>query len=455
MQANNLFVRIELEVFMKKLISLILIALLLVTTSSMVVACDNNDSEQGLAGTVKIWWPGGSPTLEAAIKKAKANYEAEHEGVNIVIQTQSTADFYSSYTMALMNKDNCPDVAYVDHVFVQRLAFDGLIGSLSDYGADELKSTFVDSLWNTTQYNGKTYALPMSANVLSLAYNKALLTKVLGREFADDDLPTNWDEYMALGAKIAQYNEDNNLTGNDKLYLTTVPAGTGSESMGAMFFMAYSARSGGSLMNDSLTKMAIDTDENAAAVAKIKQLGDLGYTPTTFSESKFETGKVAFIEMGPWKLTDYARISQANDNCDIKYTQIFPFEQNGKAQGALGLYSLVMTKKTKNAELAADFIKYLTTSDEIQFAHNSVQNLMPTTKTALTNEFYTTDEWKVFVNQLDNVVARPGSAAWPAIQRTLAEYVTQLVTGDKNGTVEQLGAIQIQLDEALEDLEDE
>lgn len=449
----------------KKILSLLLVAALLATACLALAACTNNNDDPNnnnnggggeLKGTVKIWWPGGSPTIEAAINKAKAEYEAAHEGVTIDIATQSTADFYSSYTMALMNKDNFPDIAYVDHVFVQRLAYDGLIGNLSDYGADEVKDKFIDSLWSTTQFNGGTYALPMSANVLTVAYNKALLTKVLGKEFTDADMPKNWEEYIAIGKKIEDYNTANNLMGNDKLYLTTVPAGTGNESMGAMFFMSYAARSGGRLMNDNLTAMDLATEQNKSAAAKIKQLGDLGYTPTSFSESKFETGKVAFIEMGPWKLVDYSRISASQkDTCDIHYTNVFPLSDGGTTQGALGLYSLVMTKKTKNAALAADFIKYLTTSDEIQLAHNTVQNLMPTTKTAIANEYYQTAEWNVFINQLNNIVARPGSAAWPAIQRSLAEYVTQLITGDKNGTPDQLDAIEIQLNEALEDLEDE
>ncbi|HCY50286.1 MAG TPA: hypothetical protein DHU79_08510 [Clostridiales bacterium] len=446
----------------KKILSLLLVVALMATACLALAACNDNNGDDNnkpggeLKGSVKIWWPGGSPTIEAAINKAKAEYEAAHEGVTIDIATQSTADFYSSYTMALMNKDNFPDIAYVDHVFVQRLAYDGLIGNLSDYGADEVKDKFIDSLWSTTQFNGGTYALPMSANVLTVAYNKALLTKVLGKEFNDADMPKNWTEYMAIGKKIEEYNTANNLTGNNKLYLTTVPAGTGNESMGAMFFMSYAARSGGRLMNDNLTAMELATEQNKSAAAKIKQLGDLGYTPTSFSESKFETGKVAFIEMGPWKLIDYSRISASqNDICDIRYTNVFPLSSGGQTQGALGLYSLVMTKKTKNAALAADFIKYLTTSDEIQLAHNTVQNLMPTTKTAIANEYYQTAEWSVFINQLNNIVARPGSAAWPAIQRSLAEYVTQLVTGDKNGVPDQLDAIEIQLNEALEDLEDE
>lgn len=432
----------------------VLLALLMLATCFSLLACQPGDNPDGKSGTIKIWWPGGSPTTEAAIKKAKELYEQEHEGVTIDIVMQSTADFYSSYTMALMGKEY-PDIAYVDHVFVQRLAFDGLIANLSELGLDSEKDKFISSLWNTTQYDGATYALPMSANVLVTVYNKALLTKVTGRAFGESDLPKNWEEFLALGKSITDYNLANNLTDNDQLYLTTIPAGTGAESMGAMIFMSYCAREGGTLMNADLTQMTIASDANKSAAAKIQQLGSLNYTPKNYSESKFETGKVAFIEMGSWKLIDYSRIAASNENCDYGYTTAIPMTTGGNTQSALGLYSLVLTKKSKNQELAADFIKFLTTNDEIQLMHNTVQNLMPTTKSALEDDFYKTDEWAVFIEQLKNVVARPGSAAWPAIQRTLAEYVTDLVANNKNGTPDYLDAIEIQLDETLEDLENE
>ena len=454
---------------MKKILSLTLALIMLVSMMAFTLTGCNkgnggnnggNDGNggngggdgSGLTGSITVWWPGGSSTTENAIRLAKEKYEAAHPGVTINIEFQGTADFYSSYTMALMGK-NFPDVAYVDHVFVQRLAFDGLIANQSDLGLDSLKDQYIDSLWTPNLWNGSVYALPMSANILACTYNKGLLSTVYGREFTDEDLPTNWDEYLAIGAKIDEYNKANNLTGNDKLYLTTVPAGTGAESMGAMFFLAYSARSGGTLMNADLTEMTLATQANMDAAAKIKQLADLGYTTTVFSESKFETGKVAFIEMGPWKILDYSRIDEADSTIEYGYAPVLSLTEGGDTSSTLGLYSLVITQKSKNQALAADFIKYVTTDTEIQLAHNTVQNLMPTTKEAIKNEYYTGETWSVFVNQLNNCVARPGSAAWPSIEQYVAEYVTGLINGTRN--VDYIYALQAALTEKLEDLEDE
>lgn len=446
---------------MKHRITALLMAVMIVMTALVtLVGCRVGGNGDGggtggkgdLSGSITVWWPGGSSTTEAAINNAKAKYEADHPGVTINIEFQSTSDFYASYTMALMGK-NFPDVAYVDHVFVQRLAFDGLIANLTELGLNDLKDNYIDSLWTPNLSGDQLYALPMSSNILARVYNKALLSEVTGKEFTDDDLPKNWNEFIALGEQIEAYNQAHNLTGNDKLYLTTIPAGSGNESMGAMFFLAYSARSGGTLMNADLTEMTLATEANINAATKIKYLADHGYTTTTFSESKFETGKVAFIEMGPWKLTDYSRIDAASDDIDYGYSQVMPFENGGDISSTLGLYSLVITKKSNKQALAADFIKYVTTDTEVQLAHNTVQNLMPTTKAAIENEFYKTPEWTVYVNQLSHAVARPGSAAWPSIQKLVAEYTTGLLNGTRE--VDYIYSLQAALTEKLEDLEDE
>ena len=441
---------------MKRNICALLAVLLLAPSLLCLVSCGGGNNGGGAVGdgtgTINVWWPGGSSAIESAILEAKEEYEATHPNTTINISFQSTNDFYASYTMALMGK-NYPDVAYVDHVFVQRLAYDGLIVNQSGLGLDSLKDTFIDSLWEPNLWRGQLYALPMSSNILARVYNKALLSDVLGREFTDADLPSDWDEYLALGAKIEAYNTANNLTGNDKLYLTTVPAGTGNESMGAMLYLSYVARHGGTIMSDDLTEMTMASQANLDAATKIKQLADLGYTTTTFSESKFETGKVAFIEMGPWKLTDYSRIDEASEKIDYGYSQVMPMTDGGDVSSTLGLYSLVISKKSAHQALAADFIKYVTTSKKVQLAHNTVQNLMPTTKEAIQDEYYQTDKWKVFVEQIDHAVARPGSAAWPSIQNYIAEFTTGLINGTRK--VDYLYSLQAALTEKLEDLEDE
>lgn len=405
--------------------------------------------EDDLSGSITVWWPGGSTALESVINDAVDRYETLHPQVTIDIRFQSTADFYFAYNMALLGNE-FPDVAYIDHVYVQRLAYDGSIANLNNFGLESTKDLYLDSLWKPNLYQDDLYALPMSANVITRVYNKALLDTVLGKDTTAEDLPTDWDSYIELGDKIKQYNVDNNLTGNDELYLTTVPAGTGAESFGAMYYLGMSSREGGTIMNDDFTAMTLATPENIEAATKIKQLGEGGYTPLVFSESKFETGKVAFIEMGPWKILDYSRMNN-DTNINIKYAPIMPNEEGGDISSGLGLYSLVLTRKSQNQALAADFMKFVTTDYETQVGHNSTQYLMPTTKEAMEDEFYDTDDWAIYKEQLSHAVARPGSAAWPTIEKELAQFVTGLLNGEREP--DYIYSIQAALEEVLYDFE--
>lgn len=408
---------------MKKIIAGIIIAFTLI----VLVGCVGSGSKK--EGEIVVWWPGGSEAESAAIYKAKELYEQENEGVTIRIVPQSTTNFYMNYSLSLGGGDY-PDVAYVDHVYVQRLMDDGSIANLSDLGFDSLKDTFIDSLWAPNTYEGKLYALPMSANTLVMVYNKTLLETVLAETFTDNHLPKTYDEFKVLAQKILDYNESNNLTGDSQYYPITIPAGTSHESMSSMTFLSYTAREGGKIMSDDLRTATLNSEYGLRAAEKIKELASLGYTTNVFSEGRFEAGLIGFIEMGPWKITEYERIGEAR-NIEFGYAPLFPFVSGGSNASTLGLYSLVVTEKSINKEIAADFIKFVTTSDELQLLHNTKQNLMPSTKSAIEDEFYNTQVWEIFKDQLNNIVARPGTPIWATIEKDLGEFVTALISGSR------------------------
>ena len=96
-------------------------------------------------------------------------------------------------------------------------------------------------------------------------------------------------------------------------------------------------------------------------------------------------------------------------------------------------------------------MKFVTTDYETQVGHNSTQYLMPTTKEAMEDEFYDTDDWAIYKEQLNHAVARPGSAAWPTIEKELAQFVTGLLNGEREP--DYIYSIQAALEEVLYDFE--
>lgn len=404
---------------MKKALSVLFAFLLTASAAIALVACDGGGSSSS-SGEITIWWPGSTVEMQA-IEQAKEDYEAEHEGVTINIIGQSTPDFFNAYLLA-MSGNSAPDIAYVDHVYVQTLAYYGYIADLSDYGHDQLESKFVPSLWEPNLYEGGLYGLPMSANVLATVYNKTLIARAQNTTVDNITLPTNYQELLELCEDIYALNDS--TTANDPYYGITLPSGTGNTSMAAMTYLAFVDRCGGDgILSADLKTAQLATDASKDAARKLAELGQ--YAPDTFAEAKFESGKVGFIEMGPWKISDYEKYSEQYD-WEVGYTTAIPFEAGGNAGSTIGLYSLVVTKNN-DSEIAADFAAFLTSNDKYQLAFATPQNLIPTTVTALEDDHYSGDVWQVFVDQLDDAVVRPGSPVWSDIETELHTFLTNLV----------------------------
>ena len=406
---------------MKKIILLISVIIMAV----LMVGC----SKKKKAGHLTIWWPGGSDAEKAAVEFAAAKYMNENPAVTIEIIPQMTTDFWVNYTMSI-NGSNFPDIAYVDHVYVQRLVYEGYIANLSKAGISDVIDKYIPSLIEPNKYEGDVYALPMSANVLTTVYNKTLIKKCLG--YTDENFPSisTFADLEMISDGILAYNAAHHLTGNSAYIPYTVPAGSGHFSMGAMFFLSYVAREGGSIISSDLKTMTLTSAACMNAANRIKQLGTKKYSESVFGEGKFEDGRVAFIEMGPWKMEYYSRISVERE-FEICYAPILKFYPTGTNQSSLGLFSLVATDKSPNKNLAIDFMKYVTTNKEIQLMNNTAQNLLPVTKDAVLDDFYSGEVWQVFVNQLNSIVARPGSPEWPTMEDQLASFVTDLINGSR------------------------
>ncbi len=442
---------------MRKIVSAVIAAGLTLTLAFSAVGCTirgdrpSDDSIGELtekAGKITVWWPGSTVEMKA-IEEAKADYIAENPKVEIEIIGQSTADFYSAYMLACAG-NSAPDVAYVDHVYVQTLAYYGYIANLSSAGYDELEDTFIPSLWEPNFYNDKLYALPMSANILATVYNKTLIAKAQNTTTDKIVLPKNYEELVDLCAKIEALNDES--TKSDPYYGITLPAGTGNTSMASMSYLAFVNRCGGTgILSDDLKESRISSEACVSAAQKLYELGE--YSTATFGEAKFESGKVGFIEMGPWKISDYEKYSDTY-NWEVGYTTAVPFTEGGNTGSTLGLYSLVVTNNL-NSPLAADFVKYVTTNDKYALAFSTPQNLLPATKTAIENNFYSGDVWQVYVEQLKNVVVRPGSPAWTDIEAVLGDFVTNLVQrtyAGNDGVRQACIGINDQVNSALEDI---
>lgn len=393
---------------MSKMIAWILSVILLLPTCLMLGSCGKSDD------AITVWWPSGAD-MEEIINNAITDYTSTNKDVKINV-VYKPMDAFDAYKYSLNDNKTRPDIAILDHVYVQALAYDGLLMNLSDDVTDETKGMYPPALYQANMYNGKAYALPLSANTVVLMYNKNIL-KDSGIVDANGNAkaPATMDELLA-DCKIIK----------EKGYTAFAQP---LNDFSAMQFVSYVARNGGKLISDDYKKVLLNSDAVKSAVQNWKDLSAYCNT-ASYEEDKFYIGNVAFVEMGSWALS---KVTGSTARFDCGFAEMVKINANQENYSGLGLYSLCIANQSDKKEKAFGFAKYLSTNKTVQLAFNQAQNLFPVTNEALSDSYYTNNEaLKVYASQLQKVEPRPGTPIWPDLEQTLVDMLRSVVL-DKSG----------------------
>lgn len=424
---------------MKKIFSRIMAAAAALTASVGLSACGSHDRA---SDTLVVWWPGASSEL-AAIRRAAELYE-EETGIKLSVVPQAEDNFFTTYALSL-STDEYPDVALVDHIYVQQLAY-GMNGTsdivdfsetLGESVMEETAKRYVASLAEPNCYKGRWYSLPFSVNCFAMAYNKTLLARVYGIEVSElneEHIPDTLEEMIAFCGLVNEYNQAHGTS----LYAFQVPCGNTADfiSVASMTYISMTKRYGGSVMNDDLTKVTIYNDDfpsdknaNVNAVKALYALSTTNAVPGNGQESNFfDNDRTVFIETGCWKVDDL-EFREQQKGTQFGWTELISMTEGGDKSPCLGMYSLIATEKSPNKKAAAEFCRWLSVNDEVQLLYNKPAYTMAVTKSALEDEFYDTAAWQVFKSSLGEAVARPGTPKWDSMQNELGNFVTNILSG--------------------------
>ena len=375
----------------------------------MLASCSNKSEK-----TITVWWPSATSYIKV-LNSAVDKFKEDNPGYTVKIVKKSGLDLYQAYQVALNDDKSRPDIAIIDHVYVQSLANEGQLADLSALGADtEVKSLVPENIYNANTYLGKAYALPMSANTVALMYNKTMLSKY------GVDAPTTYSELLSALATVKSKCEDSEVAFAQPINST----------FSAMEFVSYVSRLGGSLVSEDCKTVKINSTEVKAAVAEWVKLSKFA-SQNEFEEGKFYNGKCAFIEMGSWNL------SKINYNAvELGVSEVLPLIDGGNNYSGLGLYSLAVAKKSDNVEKAYELAKYLSTNKDTQVSFAKAGDLFPVTNEALSDTYYTEDKYlSVYASQLKNVTPRPATPIWPTMEKKLVTMLYKCVTASSETAI--------------------
>ena len=355
------------------------------------------------------------------VKKAVENFNKKRPDVYVKIEDNATTD--TEAIRRALSSGQAPDILRLDHVYLTDMGRSGEIVDLNKYGAKKIAPKFVDSCWDAVSHNGAVYSIPGDATTTALAYNIDMLN-ASGRSV--DGLKT-YDGLKATAQAMK-------VASPTKTPITFSFFDGGEGSRGALTFANWLWREGGEVLSSDLKTATFNKQEGIDALSKIVSFSTEKLAQNQYQEAGFYRGEVGMIELGCWALPTFG-MPHGNH---IGVTTMPTLKAGVPAYSNLGLYGWgVTTNKAKAStpkseemnQICFDFLETFLTDDALQVKWARKNNFFPTTKTAIDNSYFTSNQiWEVFSKQMKVAKAAPNVANWSEIEVILSKAINDAVS---------------------------
>ena len=341
----------------KTLLTVVLGALLiaaLLTGCSAPAAPGDSAASTGGDETIELTFALGGSTGEiAGYQRIIDAFEAENPGVTIELLERPGQGFRDQI-IAELAAGEAPDILKAG--FVGEFAFYAGAGAtvdLTPYLEEGYSDDFFPAAWTIATYEGRPYGLPMVSDTHALFYNTDYIAQA-GIEVPQTmDECWSWEEFNEQSRK-AMENSDADY-GHAALW-------------NAKRWMLFLYGNGGQVLTDDLSASAINSEATIETINWMKSWYDEGLAPgsTSMKASEqanqlFINGSIAFFISGSWHMPDL-RAQMTSMGWDVTY---LPCTPNGQ-DADLGGNGLVITKDSEHPEIAAEFLKFATSTDNMR-----------------------------------------------------------------------------------------
>ncbi|MET9831428.1 extracellular solute-binding protein [Streptomyces sp. NPDC006385] len=392
---------------------------LFTTLAMTTTACGGGDGGQSgtngttgeLSGTVTFW--DTSNEAEKATYQALAeSFEKEHPKVDVTYVNVPFGEANAKFKNAAGGNSGAPDVMRTEVAWVADFASIGYLAPLDGTAALDQEADYLPQAAASTEYEGKTYAVPQVIDTLALFYNKKLLRE------AGVEAPGSVSELKAAAARISE------KTGATGLYLR------GDD---PYWFLPYLYGEGGNLVDAENKTVTVDDAAGVKAYQVLKDLVDSKAAITDASDgwnnmqNAFKSGKVAMMLNGPWAIEDVKAGAEFKDAADLG---VAPIPAGSAGQGSpQGGWNLSVYAGSQNLDASYAFVKYMS-SAKVQQQTTEKLSLLPTRASVYKIPAVADNEMvKFFKPAVDKAVERPWIAQGNALFEPIRLQMANVLSG--------------------------
>ncbi|MBI9094028.1 MAG: extracellular solute-binding protein [Sphaerochaeta sp.] len=329
---------------MKKLLTVSLIVLI---TMSTIFA--QGTSEKEVKKSLTIWVEKSFSNDANYLMEKRIEAYGKEKGVKVSAEFISAIDFMTKLNAAI-EAGNTPDVVSANFYKVLSYGSNNPFMDVSDL-MEEINDyrTFLNSTYQGTKIEGKNYYIPFNASSDLLFLRKDIF------DAKGVAIPTTWDELF--DAAIAVSDPDNGVYG--------FGMGSGpTDEDGCNTFRMINWSNGGALLDEKGNIIANKDSETLRLLTNYKRMYDAGAIPPASvawnpggNNASYLMGESAMVMNAP---TLYNAMKNDSGYADLlANTLIMPPPVGKVDHTVLGLvYGWAVMNKSKNADVAKDYIKY-------------------------------------------------------------------------------------------------
>ncbi len=313
---------------------------LTIATAFSLVACNNSGGSNN--GKVKIrfaTWDNAQDLTDQQERVDRFNKEND----KIEVSLEAYGDNYDTKVTAAMGGKDAPDVMYMWNYPKYSKALLSL-NDLIEKEGKEYKDNFYETLWNYNKIGDDVYGIPVGFTTHVMYYNKDLFEK------AGVEMPTGdwtWDDAKAAAEKISAL--------DDSTFGLAVPI-----KPDPYDYEMFAWSNGGAFSDENGNmKDVINSEATAKPFAFFQEMIMDGTAVATndYGEDNFKLGKIGMYMNGAWSV-------DALNASGINYgIALLPNFGDQKSQSIVSSSGLGISKDSKNAEAAWEFIKYWTSEE--------------------------------------------------------------------------------------------
>jgi multiple sugar transport system substrate-binding protein len=322
----------------------------LACTASAVAACGGGDSDGSAqksggpaTGTMTIWARDTQKQFMGALADA---YNKGHKA-QVKVSIIPSAQFVQKFGTAAAS-GNAPDIASIDLVFLPYFASQGALTDITDLANGlPYKSSLSPAHRKLAQFEGKTYALPFTAEASVLFYNKTLFKKA---GLDPDKPPTNYAEMIADAKKVRAL--------GPKYYGFAFAGACGGCNI--FEFAPHVWASGGDVLSSDGKKAMLQTPQVTEALNFYRELWNAGVMPSSvktdagsFQATAFSGGKLGMTQLGAFAVSTF-------EKAKIDFGVAPIVGKDGGSASFAGGDEIAIPKASKNKAGAQEFIKWAT-----------------------------------------------------------------------------------------------